>query len=419
MTQAADVIWYANLASMVPGAASYGAVQDGALAIRQNRIAWAGPRQALPPGLAGPATGIHAAPECWITPALIDCHTHLVFAGNRAGEFEARLRGGSYESAARRGGGILSTVAATRAASEAELLAAAEPRLRRLLADGVRTVEIKSGYGLTLEDELKMLRVARTLGRRHGIHVCTSLLAAHAVPPEFAGRADAYVDHIVADILPAAAAEGLADAVDAFAETIAFSNAQIARVFETAAAFGLPVRLHADQLTDGGGAALAAAHRALSADHLEYTSGAGVRAMAEAGTVAVLLPGAYATVGARQPPPVAAFRDHGVPMAVGTDCNPGSSPLCSLLMAANLACALFRLTPEEALAGITREAARALGLAEAKGTLECGKAAEFAVWRIGHPRELAYWMGGLSPEFVSPPNTVRPTEARGRSGSSD
>ena len=257
------------------------------------------------------------------------------------------------------------------------------------------TVEIKSGYGLSLEAELKMLRVARALGREHGVRVRTSLLAAHAVPPEYAGRADAYLDHVIGDILPAAV--GLADAVDAFAETIAFSAAQIARLFTAARALGLPVKLHADQLSDGGGAALAASFGALSADHLEYTSEAGARAMGAAGTVAVLLPGAYASVGATQPPPVAAFRAYGVRMAVATDCNPGSSPMTSLLMAMNLACCLFRLTPEEALAGVTREAAAALGLSQAVGMLVVGHDADLAIWDVRHPRELAYWMGGLRP----------------------
>ena len=398
-TRPADSIWHANLATMVPGGASYGAVLDGALAICSGRLEYVGPAAGLPPALSGPGTMRHDANGGWITPALIDCHTHLVFGGNRAEEFEARLRGDSYESAARRGGGILSTVAATRAASEAELLETARGRLKTLLAEGVRTVEVKSGYGLSLESELKMLRVARKLAAHANIRVRTTLLAAHAVPPDYAGRADDYVDYIVAEILPAAV--GLADAVDAFAETIAFSNAQVERVFAAARALGLPVKLHADQLSDSGGAALAAANGALSADHLEYASEAGVRAMAAAGTVAVLLPGAYATVGARQPPPVAACRAHGVGMAVATDCNPGSSPMCSLLMAMNLACSLFRMTPEEALVGTTREAARALGLEAEIGTLESGKAAEFAVWRVGHPRELAYWMGGVSPVFVS------------------
>ena len=406
MTEAADEIWRAHLATMRPGGPAYGAVEGGALAITGDEIVWTGPAAALPKNLIGPATTWQDREGCWITPALIDCHTHLVFAGNRAAEFEARLAGDSYEGAARRGGGILSTVAATSAATEAELIRQATPRLARLMADGVRTVEIKSGYGLALEPELAMLRAARALGAAHGIRVRTTLLALHAVPPAYAGREDAYVDHVIHEILPEAAGARLVDAVDAFAETIAFSPAQVARLFEAARALGLPVKLHADQLSDGGGAALAASFGALSADHLEYTSDAGVRAMAQSGTVAVLLPGAYATVGARQPPPVGKFRAHGVPMAVATDCNPGSSPLCSILMAANLACALFRLTPEEALAGITREAARALGLSGDIGTLAPGQRAEFCVWDIGHPRELAYWMGGLTPRDMRPVPTA-------------
>jgi imidazolonepropionase len=401
MQRPADTIWHAaGIATMTAGDTPYGAIEDAVLAAREGRILWVGRRADMPPELTGPATTVNDASGSWITPALIDCHTHLIFAGNRSAEFESRLAGDSYESAARKGGGILSTVQLTRAATEDELIAAATPRLARLMTEGVHVVEIKSGYGLDLESELKMLRAARALGRTAGLQVCTTLLAAHAVPAEFAGRADSYIDYIVADILPAAAEEGLVDAVDAFAETIAFSNAQIGRVFEAAEALGLTVKLHADQLSDGGGAAFAAAHRALSADHLEYTSDAGATAMAEAGTVAVLLPGAYATVGAAQKPPVTAFRAHGVGMAVATDFNPGSSPMNSLLMAMNLACCLFRLTPEEALAGVTREAARALGLADRTGTLEAGKQAAFAIWRVGHPRELAYWMGSLAPELV-------------------
>jgi imidazolonepropionase len=386
---------------MQAGGVPYGAIEDAALAVRGGQIAWVGERALLPAGLIGHGTKVQDLAGRWITPTLIDCHTHIVFGGNRAAEFEGRLRGESYEAAARKGGGILSTVRATREASEASLVESAGARLARLMADGVRVVEIKSGYGLTLESEVKMLRAARALGRTHGIEVRTSFLGAHAVPPEFAGRGDAYVDYLIAEMLPAVAAESLADAVDGFAESIAFSAAQIRRLFEAAGSLGLPVKLHADQLSDGDGARLAAEFGALSADHLEYTSEAGVRAMAAAGTVAVLLPGAYATVGATQPPPVGAFRAHGVGMAVATDCNPGSSPLCSLLMAVNLACTLFRLTPEEALAGVTREAARALGLAARLGTLEVGKEASFAVWKIGHPRELAYWMGGIAPEHVS------------------
>ncbi len=397
----ADAVWRGcGIATMVAGPVPYGAIEAGALAVRDGRILWLGRSADLPPALTGPSTIVHEAAGGWITPTLIDCHTHLVFGGDRAAEFEARLAGESYESAARRGGGILSTVRATRAATEAELIESATKRLARLMADGVRLVEIKSGYGLTLESELTMLRAARALGRAHGIEVRTSFLGAHAVPPEYAGGADDYIDHLIADMLPAVAAEKLADAVDAFAESIAFSEPQIRRLFDAAQRLGLPVKLHADQLTDGGGASLAAEYGALSADHLEYTSESGVRAMAESGTVAVLLPGAYATVGAKQPPPIAAFRSHGVGMAVATDCNPGSSPLCSLLMAANLACALFRLTPEEALAGVTREAARALGVADRLGTLEAGREASFAVWTIGHPRELAYWMGGLTPKAM-------------------
>ena len=389
MTQPADAIWFAHLATMVPSLKPYGTVEHGALAERGGRIVWTGDACDLPSFLRGSATAIHDHTGQWITPALIDCHTHLVFGGNRALEWEARLRGESYESIARAGGGILSTVRATRAASEEELLDFATPRLLRLMRDGVRTVEIKSGYGLTLETELRMLRVARQLGAAHGMRVRTTLLAAHAVPPEFAGRGDAYIDHIIDEIMPAACAEKLVDAVDAFAENIAFSPQQVSRLFDAAGRLGLRVKLHADQLT--GGAALAARHGALSADHLEYTTEAGAAAMSEAGTVAVLLPGAYANVGAAQPPPVQLFRRHGVPMALATDCNPGSSPMCSLLTAMNLGCALFRLTPEEALVGVTRHAAKALGLDAELGTLEQGKAAELAVWPISHVREIVYW----------------------------
>jgi imidazolonepropionase len=389
-----------GVATMTAGAEPYGAIADGALAVSGGRIVWAGKQAAVPDGLIGPATVMRDIAGGWLLPGLIDCHTHLVFAGERSAEFEARLGGISYEAAARAGRGILSTVAATRAADEAALFAAARGRLAGLMAEGVTTVEIKSGYGLTLDDELKMLRVARRLGEAAGVRVRTSLLAAHTVPPEFTGRGDDYISHVIEAILPAALAAGLVDAVDAFAETVAFSDAQVARLFAAAAAQGVRVKLHADQLSDGGGAALAARFGALSADHLEYTSEAGARAMGEAGTVAVLLPGAYATVGATQPPPVAAFRVHGVAMAVATDCNPGSSPLGSLLMAVNLACCLFRLTPEEALAGVTRHAAAALGVLDEVGTLEVGKVADICVWPVGHPRELAYWMGGLRPMAV-------------------
>jgi imidazolonepropionase len=399
MIEFLDTVLYGGIATMRPGT-PYGAIADGAVGVRGGRIAFVGERSALREAAIGPATAARDLAGKWITPGLIDCHTHLVFGGNRSAEFEERLAGVSYEAAAREGRGILSTVAATRAASEQALIEGASRRLQALMRDGVTTVEIKSGYGLCLDAELKMLRAARALGQQHGIRVRTSFLGAHAIPAEFAGRADAYVDALVQEILPAVAAEGLADAADGFAEAIAFSPEQITRVFEAAARLGLPVKLHADQLTDGNGAALAASFGALSADHLEYTSDAGARALGRAGTVAVLLPGAYATVGAHQPPPVAAFRKHGVAMAVATDCNPGSSPLCSLLMAMNLACCLFRLTPEEALAGVTRHAAAALGLSDEVGTIEVGKAAELLIWDVGHPREISYWMGGVFPEVV-------------------
>jgi imidazolonepropionase len=391
------VFWGGGVATMRAGGAAYGAIEDAALWVRGGRIAWVGERGALPAEALGPDTAVHELAGRWITPALIDCHTHLVFAGNRSLEFEERLGGVSYEAASRQGRGILSTVAATRAASEASLVESASRRLESLMRDGVMTVEIKSGYGLCLETELAMLRAARALGRVHGVRVRTSFLGAHAIPQEYAGRSDAYVDLLVEEMLPAVAAEGLADAVDGFAEAIAFSTQQIGRVFAAAQRLGLPVKLHADQLTDGGGAALAASFGALSADHLEYTSEAGVRAMSQAGTVAVLLPGAFATVGAHQPPPVPAFRTHGVAMAVATDCNPGSSPLCSLRQAMNLACCLFRMTPEEALAGVTRHAAKALGIAHEVGSIEPGKLADLLIWDIGHPREISYWMGGLAP----------------------
>jgi imidazolonepropionase len=324
---------------------------------------------------------------------LIDCHTHLVFGGDRSAEFEQRLRGASYEEIARAGGGILSTVNATRAASEDELFASAAARLRQLAADGVATAEIKSGYGLDLESELKMLRVARRLGNSSDITIRTTLLAAHAIPPEYQPDPDAYVALICDKLIPAAAKEHLADAVDAYCESFAFSVEQVGRVFSTARKYGLAVKLHADQLSDSGGAELAARYSALSADHLEYTSADGVMAMAKAGTAAVLLPGAFLTLGETQLPPIGALRQHKVPIAVATDCNPGTSPLCSVREAMALACRLFRLTPEECLAGATREAARALGLDADRGTLEPGKRADIAIWDIHHPRELSYWLG--------------------------
>ena len=379
-----------RLATMATGGEPYGAIDDGALLIRDGHIVWAGARGDLPP---------HEAVETdrlggrWVTPGLVDCHTHLVFGGDRSGEFEQRLGGATYEQIARAGGGIVSSVAATRAASEDELYASALGRLAGLKATGVTTVEIKSGYGLDHDSELKMLRVARRIGREAGVRVRTSYLGLHAVPPEWKAGRGRYVDLAVDDILPAAHAEGLVDAVDAYCEPIAFSTDEVGRLFDKAKALGLPVKLHADQLSDGGGAALAARYGALSADHIEHTGEAGVRAMAEAGVVAVLLPGAYLMLRETTPPPIELLRRHGVAMAVATDCNPGTSPLASMTAAINLACVQFRLTPEEALAGATRIAARALGLEAEIGTLEAGKAADLAVWDIERPAELAYWLG--------------------------
>lgn len=379
------------------GDAGYGAIADGALGWKDGVLTFAGARAQLPAAPSALADMVIEA-EGWITPGLIDCHTHLVFAGDRAAEFEQRLHGAGYEEIARSGGGIVATVRATRAASEDALLRESEPRLRALIADGATTVEIKSGYGLDFDDERKMLRVARRLGERCGVEVRTTFLGAHALPPEFAGRPDAYIDAVL-EWLPRLHAEGLVDAVDAFCERIGFSAAQTRRVFEAARALGLPVKLHADQLGDGGGAALAAEFGGLSADHLEYTSPAGVRAMADAGTVAVLLPGAFHVLRETKLPPLAEFRAQGVPMAVATDCNPGTSPLLSLRQAMQLACTHFRLTPEEALRGATVNAARALRLRD-RGVLRAGLRAHFVHWRIRHPAELCYWLGGRLAEAV-------------------
>lgn len=367
----------------------YGVIDDGAVAIAEGKITWIGPRSELP---ATAARTTRSLAGRWITPALIDCHTHLVFGGDRAAEFEQRLRGASYEDIARAGGGIMSTVRATRAASADALYAAALPRVQALAAEGAGTIEIKSGYGLSIESELKMLSVARQLGEATPLTIRTTLLAAHTVPPEFKNNADGYIDLICDELLPEVVAGGLADAVDAYCESIAFNAEQVARLFARATELGLPVKLHADQLSDGDGAALAARFDALSADHLEYTSSAGIEAMAAAGAVAVLLPGAYLTLGETRLPPIAAMRELGVPVAVASDCNPGTSPICSIRTAMMLAARQFRLTPEECLAGTTRVAAQALGLAD-RGTLEIGKRADIAVWNISHPRELAYWVG--------------------------
>lgn len=379
-----------HAATMEPGGAAYGAVRDAALGIANGRIAWIGAQADLPGAPEALARSVVRLDGRWITPGLIDCHTHLVFASNRAGEWEKRLNGATYEDIARAGGGILSSVRATRAASQDDLTASAQKRLNALMANGVTTVEVKSGYGLDLDSELKMLRAA---GALTGARVRRTLLAAHAVPPEHRENRTAYVDLIVDQIIPAAAAEGLADAVDAFCESIGFTPAEVTRVFEAAEAHGLRIKLHAEQLTDQGGAALAARFKGLSADHLEHLTDDGIAAMKAADVAAVLLPGAYYFLRDKTPPPVQALRDAGVAMAVATDCNPGTSPLTSPLLAMNMACTLFGLTPEEALAGFTRHAASALDLAAEAGTLTVGKSADLAVWNIDEPAELAYWLG--------------------------
>lgn len=372
--------------------AGYGIVEDGALGWRDGRLAYVGPRDALPAaGDALASVVVDAGGHC-VTPGLVDCHTHAVFAGDRAAEFEQRLQGASYEAIARAGGGILSTVRDTRAVDEAGLLAQSLPRARALRADGVTTLEIKSGYGLDFDNERKMLRVARRIGETLGIGVRTTFLGAHALPAEFASRPDEYIDAVV-DWLPRLHEEGLVDAVDAFCERIGFTAPQTRRVFGAARALGLPVKLHADQLSDGDGAALVAAFGGLSADHVEHTSPAGVLAMADAGTVAVLLPGAFHVLRETRLPPIADFRAQGVAMAVATDCNPGTSPLLSLRQAMQLACTHFCLTPEEALRGATVNAARALGLDD-RGALRAGLRADFVRWRVREPAALCYWLGG-------------------------
>jgi imidazolonepropionase len=390
MAEAWDTLWLnLRLATMAPGPTAYGAIEDGALALRDGRIAWIGSRRDLP---AGAARETLDGGGRWATPGLVDCHTHLVFGGDRAREFELRLGGASYEEIARAGGGIRATVAATRAADLAALVAAARPRLAALAREGVTTVEIKSGYGLDIDTETRQLRAARALGRLGLARVVTTFLGAHALPPEFQGRQGDYVDLVAGPMLAAVAAEGLADAVDCFAERIAFTPDETARLFASARGHGLPVKLHADQLSDQGGAALAARFGALSADHLEHAADDGIAAMAAAGTVAVLLPGAFYFLRETKLPPLDVLRRLGVPIALATDANPGSSPLLSPLLVMNMAATLFRMTPEEALAGMTRHAARALGLGTEIGTLEIGKAADFVLWDIERPAELVYWI---------------------------
>lgn len=386
-----DSLWTnVHLATMCDGD-GYGTIRDAAIAVRDGKIAWLGASAALPDEYV--ADEKHDGKGCWLTPGLIDCHSHIVYAGNRSDEFEARLNGVAYEEIARQGGGILSTVRATRAASANELMQSSLTRVRSLLREGVTTLEIKSGYGLNLETEAKMLRVARQIGRDLPVRIKTTFLGAHALPPEYAGRADDYLAAVCEQMLPALVAEGLVDAVDAFCEHIGFSAAQTERVFQAAQQAGLPVKLHAEQLSDQGGAVLTARYHGLSADHLEHLSAQGIAAIQTHGTVAVLLPGAYYFLRETQLPPIAALREAGVPMALATDCNPGTSPMTSLLLAMNMGCTLFRMTPLEALQGVTVHAARALGLQDQAGSLALGKAADFALWSIDRPGDLAYAIG--------------------------
>ncbi|NMZ03790.1 MULTISPECIES: imidazolonepropionase [Pseudomonas] len=383
-------LWqHCHIATMAQG--EYSIIEDGAMVTAGTLIEWIGPRAELPSGDYGQTHDLQGA---WVTPGLIDCHTHTVFGGNRSGEFEQRLQGVSYAEIAAAGGGIASTVRATRAATEDELFDSSRKRLRSLLRDGVTTVEIKSGYGLDLANERKMLRVARRLGQELPVSVRATCLAAHALPPEYKDRADDYIEHICNEMLPALAAEGLVDAVDAFCEYLAFSTEQVERVFKVAQRLGLPVKLHAEQLSSLHGSSLAARYQALSADHLEFMTEEDAIAMAASGTVAVLLPGAFYFLRETQLPAMDALRKHGVKIAIASDLNPGTSPALSLRLMLNMACTLFRMTPEEALAGATRHAATALGMGDTHGSLEVGKVADFVAWQIDRPADLAYWLGG-------------------------
>lgn len=384
-----------NVATMsaphtINGQSPYGLVENAAIAVKGEQIDWCGPLSDLPAVYADYQR--NSLGGRLVTPGLIDCHTHIVHGGDRAIEFEMRLNGASYEDVARAGGGIVSTVAATRNASMEELIASALPRVDALLSEGITVLEVKSGYGLDTQTELRMLRAARAIEHHSRVRVLTSFLGAHAVPREYQDRADLYIDEVCIPTLRAAHAEGLVDAVDGFCEGIAFLPEQIARVFDVAKELGLPLKLHAEQLSNLGGAKLAASYGALSADHIEYLDEEGVKAMANSGTVGVILPGAYYTLRETQCPPITAMRTHGVPMALASDCNPGSSPMSSLLLTMNMACTLFRMTPEEALAGVTRHAATALGLADC-GQITAGRRADLAVWNISHPAELAYRIG--------------------------
>jgi imidazolonepropionase len=375
----------------------YGAIDDGAVAVRDGRIAWVGERAQLSRAQWDASCECIDLQGAWVTPGLIDPHTHLAFAGDRSGEFEQRLRGASYEAILRAGGGILATVRAVREASGIELAQQTVSRAARLASLGVTTVEIKSGYGMSLEHERKQLRAAQVAGERLAMRVSKTFLGAHALPMEYAGRRRDFIQYVTSEVLPALVADGLVDAVDAFCEHIAFSAQEVASLFETAQAFGLPVKLHADQLSDCGGAELAARFHALSADHLEYASARGIECLAHAGTVAVLLPAAFYFLRETRLPPIEALRAAGVRMALASDCNPGTAPLLSPTATMNLACVQFRLAPHEALAGFTREAARALGLLHEIGTIEVGKSADFAIWRCSGPAELSYWIDGVAP----------------------
>ena len=387
----------AAIATLADGEDNYGLIPDGAVATAGDRIAWVGAASEIPTDHGAETINLQGGV---LMPGLIDCHTHLVFGGDRSGEIEARLNGATYEEIAKAGGGIHSTVKATREASLDDLIETARPRLAALMEEGVTTVEIKSGYGLNYEDERKMLRAARALGESEGVDVKTAFLGAHAIPQEFEGESGAYITHLITNVLPALQEEGLVDAVDAFCENIAFTRSEVERLFEAARAMHLPLKIHAEQLSDQGGAAMAAEMGALSADHLEHLHHKGIKALAEAGTVAVLLPGAFYMLREIKHPPIHRLRKAGVPLALATDLNPGSSPVASLLAILNMACTLFLMTPQEAVAGVTRNAARALGVGADRGTLEPGKRADLTHWAIKSPTELCYWLGLNKPEMV-------------------
>jgi imidazolonepropionase len=393
-----DAIWLNGLLATCES--DYGLIEHGAIAVKDGKIAWVGKQADLPATPQTLAPIIHDLAGACLTPGLVDCHTHVIYAGNRVNEFEQRLHGVSYEEISKRGGGIQSTVSATRAASEDELFAQSIERVRALLANGTTTLEIKSGYGLDWQTELKILRVAQRLRKALPVTIQATFLGAHTIPPEYRGQADAYIDLVCEDMIPKVAEEKLAEAVDVFCENIAFNLAQTERVFHAAQQYHLAIKCHAEQLSDSGSASLAAKYKAISADHLEYASAESVQALAKSGTVAVLLPGAFYFIREKKLPPLELLRRHKVPIAIATDCNPGTSPILSLPLVMNMACTLFRMTPEEALLGVTKHAAMALGLGNQLGTLTIGKTADFAIWQINHPADLAYYMGANSLKYV-------------------